>query len=133
MHAEAVFPADVASAAAARRFAASVLRSWGCDAHVDAAQLLVSELVVNSVLHAGSPVTVRLVLGPRALHVEVADTSASVPQVQPVDPERVTGRGMLIVDALASSWGVRPDGTGKVVWFDLAVDHVDPAPVDSGH
>ena len=117
------------AAAAARRYAASVLRSWRCDALVDPTELLVSELVVNAVLHARSPVTLRLALDPASLHVEVVDASASVPEVQEVDPDRVTGRGLLIVDALASSWGVRPHGTGKVVWFDLVVDPVDPAPV----
>lgn len=129
MDAEADFPADLASAAAARRFASQVLRSWGCDKLVDTAQPLISELVVNAVLHADSDVTIRLQLDHGALRVEVGDDSAALPEVQPLDPAAVTGRGLLIVDSVASTWGVQRTDPGKVVWFELAVGDVDPAPV----
>ena len=127
MDEQAAFPAELASAPAARRFATSVLRSWRCDAVVDPAQLLLSELVVNAVLHAESSVTVRLALLEGRVRIEVADRSTVTPEVRPVDPAAVTGRGMLIVDALASSWGVDPTVDGKVVWFELATDDVDAA------
>jgi anti-sigma regulatory factor (Ser/Thr protein kinase) len=126
---EADFPAELASAAAARRFAASVLRSWRCDALVAEAELLISELVVNAVLHADSAVTVHLALRPGTLRVEVADTSPVQPEQRAVDPTAVTGRGLLIVDTVASSWGVDPTADGKVVWFELAAEDVDPARV----
>lgn len=129
MDAEAAFPAELESAAAARRFAASVLASWRCDALVESAQLLISELVVNAVLHAESAVTVRLSLRPGTLRVEVADTSSAPPQPREVDAAAVTGRGLLIVDAVASSWGVEPTDDGKSVWFELAVDDIGPTAV----
>jgi anti-sigma regulatory factor (Ser/Thr protein kinase) len=126
---EAAFPAELASAAAARRFSASVLQSWELDALISSAQLLISELVVNAVLHAESDVTVRLTRRPGAVRVEVADTSDARPEKRVVDPTEVTGRGLLIVDSLASSWGVDPTADGKVVWFELTEDDADPAPV----
>jgi anti-sigma regulatory factor (Ser/Thr protein kinase) len=129
MDAEADFPADLASAAAARRFAASVLSSWGYDSLIESAQLLISELVVNAVLHAESSVVVRLALEAGALRVEIRDRAAALPELRPVDPTAVTGRGLLIVDAVASRWGVRTEDDGKVVWFELAADDIDPAPV----
>jgi anti-sigma regulatory factor (Ser/Thr protein kinase) len=122
---QAAFPAELASAPAARRFATSVLRSWRCDELVDAAQLLLSELVVNAVLHAESSVTVTLELLAGRVRIEVADRSAVTPQIRPVDPAAVSGRGLMIVDALASAWGVDPTSDGKVVWFELAVDDID--------
>ena len=119
MDAQAAFPAELASAPAARRFVTSALRSWHCDALVEPTQLLVSELVVNAVLHAGSPVTVRVELRDARVRVEVADASPAALEVRPVDPASVTGRGLLIVDALASAWGVDPTDDGKIVWFEL--------------
>lgn len=129
MDAEAAFPAELASAAAARRFAASILSSWHCDVLVESAQLLISELVVNAVLHAESAVTVRLSLRPGVLRVEVADASPAPPQPRSVDPTAVTGRGLLIVETVASSWGVEPTDHGKAVWFELAADDIGPAAV----
>jgi anti-sigma regulatory factor (Ser/Thr protein kinase) len=129
VHAEAAFPAELASAPAARRYAAAQLRDWSCEPLVDSAELLISELVVNAVLHAESPVTLRLTLRPDALRVEIADASPEPPRPRPIDPTAVTGRGLLIVDAVATAWGVDPTSQGKVVWFELAADDSDPAPV----
>ena len=129
MDARAAFPSELSSAAAARRFAATTLRSWGRDDLIESTELLLSELVVNAVLHAASAVTVELHLRPGSLRVEVTDASATPPAPRPVDPVAVTGRGLLIVDALATSWGVDPAPPGKVVWFELAVDGSDPARV----
>lgn len=129
MDAQAAFPAELASAHAARRFATSVLRSWHCDEVVDVAQLLVSELVVNAVLHAGSSVSVRLALADSTVRIEVTDSSPALPEVRPIDPSAVTGRGLLIVQALASAWGVDPSDDGKVVWFELTAGaEADVAP-----
>jgi anti-sigma regulatory factor (Ser/Thr protein kinase) len=127
VNAEAAFPAELASAPAARRYASAFLRTWQCERLVESAELLISELVVNAVLHADSAVTLRLALRPGALRVEIGDSSQEPPRLRPVDPSAVTGRGLLIVDAVASDWGVDPTADGKVVWFELAADDIDPA------
>ena len=99
---------------------------------VESAQLLISELVVNSVLHAESEVTVRLDLLPGKLRVGIADGSPVAPEVRTVDAASVTGRGLMIVEALASDWGVEPTADGKVVWFELDADEVDAAQPSDG-
>lgn len=85
----------------------------------DSAVLMVSELVTNAVEHARSHVELVVGVTPRAVRVEVADTNASLPAIQRADNGAVHGRGMAIVDSLASTWGVRPAGRGKAVWFEL--------------
>ncbi|PRY14182.1 anti-sigma regulatory factor (Ser/Thr protein kinase) [Kineococcus rhizosphaerae] len=85
----------------------------------DSAVLMVSELVTNAVEHARSRVELAVAVSPRDVHVEVGDHNAALPAVRHPDTGAVHGRGMAIVDALASAWGVRPAGRGKTVWFDL--------------
>jgi anti-sigma regulatory factor (Ser/Thr protein kinase) len=83
--------------------------------------LLVSELVGNAVVHAGSEVelTVRLIAD--RLRVDVVDHSTNVPHRRDAGEEDLTGRGSELVEILATSWGIsgRPDG--KSVWFEIAL------------
>jgi hypothetical protein len=53
------------------------------------------------------------------LRVEVRDDDPSPPVRRPRDPLATTGRGLLLVNELASAWGSQPAGRGKVVWFEL--------------
>ncbi len=115
-------PPAVTSPSAARRFVRDALISFNRDADVETAQLLVSELVTNAVMHAASPVQVTLEMGERELLVEVADTSDA-----PVVPRdlgataltALSGRGLLLVDRLAKEWGTQKRTPGKSVWFVL--------------
>jgi two-component sensor histidine kinase len=80
--------------------------------------LLVSELVTNSVVHAGGPVTLRAQLDGPVLQVNVDDTAATLPA--PRQPDTTGGRGLHIVAALATDWGSAPRrGDGKTTWFTL--------------
>ena len=110
---------DPSSAAEARRFVRSALADWGASNLNEVAALLVTELVTNAVLHthSGPEVTARLA-GPR-LRVEVADDNPSPPVRQHYGPRAGTGRGMILVNELASAWGSEPAGRGKIVWFEL--------------
>jgi PAS domain S-box-containing protein len=111
---------DPSSAAEARRFTADVLREWHEDPLADAVVLLVSELVTNALLHAGSPV--QLALGRRSGHVrvDVVDQSSVMPGVRDYDDEATTGRGLSLVEMVAESWGVEPrHPRGKSVWFEM--------------
>ncbi len=118
-------PASRESPRAARRFVEGLLQAWGCEEMVDTVTLLVSELVGNAVLHAGTEVqlSVRLVAG--RLRVDVIDRSTRVPRRRDADEDDQTGRGSDLVEALATAWGItgRPDG--KSVWFEIAL----PTPV----
>jgi anti-sigma regulatory factor (Ser/Thr protein kinase) len=87
----------------------------------EAAALLVSELVTNAVRHAEGidVVTVNLHAGRTWLRIEVQDTDRHWPQ--PRIPGRLdeSGFGFVLVDALASNWGVRETEAGKAVWAEL--------------
>jgi anti-sigma regulatory factor (Ser/Thr protein kinase) len=86
------------------------------------AQLLISELVTNSIRHSGSDDPIRLRIWPRrrGLKAEVADGGygfeASPPSIR--DDEE-SGRGLLILDTVADRWGIGGDARGRV-WFELS-------------
>lgn len=90
---------------------------------LDDAVLLSSEVVTNAVVHGPKPgtITVAVEWDSANLAMAVADESASVPVARPSDAATEGGRGLHLLDALASSWGVRQAATepGKVVWFKL--------------
>ena len=79
------------------------------------AQLLVSELVTNSVRHGRAPIDVQVAIDSGGVRIEVADHGAGVPQDAP--GERTCGYGLGLVKAFADRWGVADDPT--VVWFEL--------------
>ncbi len=110
---------DHTAAARARRFVAQTLHRWGLDDAVEDAELLVSELVTNAILHARSPATVRINHDAPSLRVAVCDLSPAPPRVRDYGPTAVTGRGMLLVDRIARRWGVESSSTGKCVWFEV--------------
>ena len=127
-----VLPAEPSSAAAARRLARDVLHEWDEAGAIDVVSLLVSELVTNAVLHAGSPVEIRFRRAGRCIRVEIADGSTVVPSLQSYGTDAVTGRGLGMVEMLTADWGVDVQpGHGKVVWFEVPAEHVvdlEPAP-----
>lgn len=104
----------------ARRHVAEVCRCVHPDV-VSMAQLLTSELFTNALDHADGAITLSVVLDSAELRVEVTDHSDGSPVVRDVDVEDEHGRGMLLVDELASAWGAGryPRGRGKYVWFSL--------------
>lgn len=87
------------------------------------ALLLVSELVTNAVLHGQADVVLRVRADPPGIRVSVHDAGNGWPELRGPDSNHhaVGGRGLRIVDAVASSWGVEPSDPlpGKVVWFEL--------------
>ncbi len=86
----------------------------------DSAQLLVSEVVTNAIVHARSDVGLTVSVSGGEVRVEVSDHSPHVPAPRAHDHSAITGRGLELVSALADSFGVRVvDDTGKVVWFTV--------------
>jgi anti-sigma regulatory factor (Ser/Thr protein kinase) len=119
-------PADLSSAQAARRFVADVLGEWSLAPLVDEAELLVSELVTNAVVHTGEAVELRLRRQGGGIRVEVIDGSSERhPELQDVELDDTSGRGLFLVAVLSSSWGIEPHGVGKAVWFELGAHEVD--------
>lgn len=114
-------PASRESPRAARRFVEGILQGWGRAELLDTVTLLVSELVTNAVLHAGSEVELLVSLVSDRLRVDVVDRSPCVPRRRETDEDDQTGRGSSLVELLATSWGIsgRPDG--KSVWFEIAL------------
>lgn len=125
MEDRATFPAELRSASEARHHAERVLRAWQLDEVADAARLLISELVINAVLHAGTESELVLRCAPGHLRVEVTDHSRVVPVRRPYSPTATSGRGMLILEDLADAWGVEVGDESKTVWFELAVPAAD--------
>ena len=112
------------SSASARKTLRIVLGDWADEGIRADAALLLTELVANCVRHARSPMQIRLTVEHDLLRAEVRDGSALNPI--PREPDEHGGRGVLILNALASSWGVLGHpGAGKTVWFELA--GCDPA------
>jgi hypothetical protein len=65
---------------------------------------------------------VRVTCRPPGVRVEVGDTSEQLPVAGDPPHASTGGRGLQLVEALASEWGTTRDGPGKVVWFELAAD-----------
>ena len=102
-------------------FVRTVLDSWGLSALSDDASLLVTELVSNAVVRARTPLTLTVSWRREPGHVRVTvhDDSACPPRPRDSDVTATNGRGMLIVEALAHSFGVMATGAGKDVWREL--------------
>ncbi|QIT46376.1 ATP-binding protein [Streptomyces antibioticus] len=106
---------------AARAQVREQLERWGLADRgdlVDTAELLVSELATNAVLHSASRFRLTLSAAHGTLRCEVADTGRRVPEVRAAGGGE-NGRGMFLVDALARHWGCLRDGQVKTVWFEL--------------
>lgn len=105
----------------ARRLVRSALMEERPELAFDA-ELVVSELVTNAALHGEPPVVVRVLVN-RVIRVEVLDRSHAGPIVLPRGTATMTGRGLSMVAAVASRWGVEHlDPGGKMVWAVLDPD-----------
>lgn len=126
-----------ASVARIRRFATDACRLSAPDADCDTVSLLVSEVATNALIHGVGQVRVRVVPQSKGVRIEVIDGSATLPHPRDAALLDEGGRGLALVDALASSWGAEPTGAGKTVWFEVgaAVDtrpDADVAPPQVG-
>ncbi len=115
---------DPSSARASRRFVRTHLaEGTDADGWLDTAELLVSELVTNALLHARTSIGLAVNVFVDAVRVEVSDASPVLPVRSSPQETSTTGRGLEVVELLADDSGVGASSTGKVLWFSLG-----PAP-----
>lgn len=117
-----ILPAEPQSAGLARTLVLAACERWNAPGVSADAELVVTELVANAVRHAGSQITVQLTAlsgSPGGVRAEVSDLS-----IRPVRPRLAhgleeSGRGLFLVDTLASRWGAEATPDGKTVWAEI--------------
>jgi anti-anti-sigma regulatory factor/anti-sigma regulatory factor (Ser/Thr protein kinase) len=108
----------------ARRIIVDACHAWRMTHIMSSAELVVTELVSNAVRHAGTPFDLSVSRIDRNLHLAVRDYATPLARViGPVGEAEPGGRGMLIVDALTTSWGCTPTRDGKVTWATMSARH----------
>ncbi|MER7145331.1 ATP-binding protein [Streptomyces xanthochromogenes] len=115
------WPREPASAHRARLLVSAALEVWGVQELVDAARLIVSELVANAVDHTPYRL-IRVTVQRPALHllrISVADASRAVPALRCPGESSEDGRGLVLVNGLSWRWGYDRMPWGKVVWAEL--------------
>ncbi|MER7273687.1 SpoIIE family protein phosphatase [Dactylosporangium sp. NPDC000244] len=127
-------PADHSSPGLAREAIRTIAHERDLLPVLDEALLLVTELTTNSVVHAGTEVDLEITASDTSLTVAVLDFSPGVVTPRSLEtggelPER--GRGLLLVEQMATAWGTVHFSGGKGVWFRLDVTPVDLPDVPS--
>ncbi len=121
IEARTLLPGDVTTPAAVRRFVRAALESMDTDPVViETAELLTDELVTNAIVHVGCKSQLFLRVAGGVVRVEVTDPDDHLPFIATPDVDALNGRGLVIVNGLASAWGVEPTAGGKTVWFEVS-------------
>lgn len=112
---------EIAELGSVRRALGEQLATTGIDEErLHGVLLATTELLSNAIIHSRAAAVLRIDLTPRSVCIRVADDDPRHPEVQHLDPHRVGGNGLRLVDALADDWGFRPQPTGgKEVWFQI--------------
>ena len=120
------FPPSSSSPAAARRFVESAMTAWGHRHRTDDAVLIVSELVTNSIEYSSTAaVVVDLACTNGMVYLAVSDTATNnLPVLRRPGQGTHAGRGLRIVSASATWWGVTASSATKTVWAELAIDPI---------
>lgn len=120
-------PHETRSVSHARQYIQGALRESGREELSASAELVVTELAANAVLHAGGPFRVSVELLDRGLRISVADRNPALPVIPTLSTSSMTGRGLLLVRSLAARMGFHQVLGGKVVWAEV---RLDPGPGD---
>jgi anti-sigma regulatory factor (Ser/Thr protein kinase) len=112
-------PLGLDAPSAARHAVGAVLYGWGFQDRqwLLGAQLVVSELVANAVLHGGGCLELTVAAHDATVAVAVADGSSVVPRRR--DADENGGRGLVLIEAFSDGWGVHDHEGGKRVWVQL--------------
>jgi anti-sigma regulatory factor (Ser/Thr protein kinase) len=118
-------PNDVRAPAAAREVLRGALPTSARDGIGQIIELLTDELVSNVVCHVGAPMQLRAFRDPSSVRIEVDDPSTECPVLQRPEPLDDHGRGILLIETLATVWGVDLREDGKTVWFEIETPPLD--------
>jgi anti-sigma regulatory factor (Ser/Thr protein kinase) len=118
-------PADVRAPRQARLTVRSVLHAWGLTTFSTDAELITSELVANAAEHGTGPIGLTISRhtepnGQHGIRCEVSDSGTELPQLREAGPDSERGRGLHIVNALATTSGFTTSPRGKTAWFTLS-------------
>lgn len=112
-------PPHPSSVRRARMLVRQGLAAAGRDELSDAAELAVSEVVTNALVHAGTSIDVAVRVVSGGVRVEVRDGSRHAPAPRRYAPTAGTGRGLMLLEEMVDTWGVVAQERGKTVWFQL--------------
>jgi anti-anti-sigma regulatory factor len=116
-------PSSPAAAALARSTVVAACRAWRLEHLSDRAELIVTELVSNAIVHAKTEMELLVVLREPFLNISLGDGNPAPARLLTSDPsDPAGGRGLILVEALATRWGCLPTRNGKVVWAMLRLD-----------
>ncbi|MEP7060289.1 MAG: MEDS domain-containing protein [Actinomycetota bacterium] len=104
----------------ARAFMTKTLAAWGRGDLIEDAALLITELTANVVVHARSDLTIAISRRDAVVRIAVHDESLISPLPRGLVPTSLSGRGLVLVEAMAVAWGSEVVGEGKTVWVELA-------------
>lgn len=122
MDLRAVLPCDASSVGAARRLIRGELARLGDPDLLDAASLLVSELVTNAIVHGRTDVALHAEIDGSFFRAEITDGNPTLPVARRPAALAGTGRGFQLIEGIATRWGVLKSPGGKTIWFELAID-----------
>lgn len=126
-----IHQADPEGLSDARSIVRQALRDWNMADLADDAELVTGELLVNVLLHTegGAVLTLEVLREPvRRVRLSVQDRSSAWPRRRTPGETATSGRGLLLLDAIAVRWGIEPRGEGKAVWCEIG----PPTPPTSG-
>lgn len=123
-------PPDPSAVGQIRAAAVRKLIEWGLAEEAFTAELILSELVTNSIRYAAGPIRVRLIRD-TSLICEVSDRSSTSPHLRQAATTDEGGRGLFLVAQLAERWGTRYTTSGKVIWTEQALTGLDVVAVEA--
>jgi anti-sigma regulatory factor (Ser/Thr protein kinase) len=115
-------PCDTAAPQRARAWAQGQLGSASvgvADPLMHDTLLCISELVTNAVQASCDHVSLDLIVDRDRVRIVVTDNGCGWPTMHRPEAEDPHGRGLMIIDAIAQSWGIEPSGVHKAVWAEL--------------
>ncbi len=118
-------PDDATAPMVARRTVRRLLTGWRLPALVEPMLLATSELVTNGFKHGKPPLRMTVRRSRGRVSIAVGDGSTQRPRALDARPEDESGRGMAIVEQLASDTGSRTGSEGKVVWAGFDIDSAE--------
>ncbi|MFD4693920.1 SpoIIE family protein phosphatase [Streptomyces sp. NPDC058463] len=125
-----IHQADPEGLSDARAIVRQALTDWDMASLADDAELVTGELLVNVLLHTegGAVLTLEVLPEPvRRIRLSVQDRSSVWPRRRTPGETSTSGRGLLLLDAVATRWGIEPRGEGKAVWCEMGPASPDPA------